>query len=272
MLTFVIGVPLLFSLVQGGSVEFNYDDQSEWLNFPGSQCGGFRQSPIDIDTDETADADDDFQALKFKNYGIPVDGEFENLATTVEFVPDTKGASVTNKFGEYILQQFHFHWGRNSFEGSEHTVDGEQYAAEIHFVHLKKGADPSDTAGDTFSVVAVLCKAANIPIHGIWKKLSPVPTDFKEKNHVRNLFYEDLLPNNRDYYHYKGSLTTPLCNEKVQWFVLKEPIDIPNAFLAKLRTVERDEDGTHLTNNFRYTQPLNYRTVTEFGTDGDDSG
>lgn len=252
------------------AVEFNYDDQSEWLTFLESQCGGDRQSPINIKTSKTRRAGKGFGPLVFKKYNCPVDGEFENMATNVEFVPNVKKATLTNKFGKYILQQFHFHWGRNKFEGSEHTVNGNQFAAEIHFVHLKEGASPSDTAGDTFSVVAVLCKAANIPVKGIWKTLSPVPTDFEEKNEVEDLVYNTLLPNNRDYYHYEGSLTTPLCNETVQWFVLQHPIEIPKAFLADLRNVERDEFGTLLTNNFRDVQPLNNRVVTKFNSDGDD--
>ncbi|MDP7545896.1 MAG: carbonic anhydrase family protein, partial [Alphaproteobacteria bacterium] len=34
----------------------------------------------------------------------------------------------------------------------------------------------------------------------------------------------DLLPANRRYYHFVGSLTTPPCSEGVQWHVLKQPI------------------------------------------------
>ena len=137
--------------------DFNYDCQCAWLLCPESQCGGNRQSPINIDTDET-EKNNNLIALQFNNYEDAVDGEFENLGTTVEFVPEEKDATLTNHLGTYDLLQFHFHWGRDSSEGSEHRVDGKQFAAEIHFVHLKQGASPSDTAGDTFSVVAVLLK------------------------------------------------------------------------------------------------------------------
>jgi hypothetical protein len=33
--------------------------------------------------------------------------------------------------GTYRLQQFHCHWGSTSDKGSEHTVDGQSYAAEV---------------------------------------------------------------------------------------------------------------------------------------------
>ena len=34
--------------------------------------------------------------------------------------------------GEYHLGQFHFHWGSAEDKGSEHTVDGKRYFAEVH--------------------------------------------------------------------------------------------------------------------------------------------
>lgn len=34
----------------------------------------------------------------------------------------------------YQLAQFHFHWGPNDKEGSEHTVDGKQYPLEVRKV------------------------------------------------------------------------------------------------------------------------------------------
>ena len=35
---------------------------------------------------------------------------------------------------KYILDSFHFHWG-SAENGSEHTIDGKMFAAEMHFVH-----------------------------------------------------------------------------------------------------------------------------------------
>ena len=32
---------------------------------------------------------------------------------------------------EYELWQFHAHWGNDSSKGSEHTVEGKTYAAEV---------------------------------------------------------------------------------------------------------------------------------------------
>jgi carbonic anhydrase len=38
-----------------------------------------------------------------------------------------------------------------------------------------------------------------------------------------------LLPSKRSYYRYEGSLTTPPCDESVDWFVLTEPIHVAEA-------------------------------------------
>lgn len=33
--------------------------------------------------------------------------------------------------GKYIIEQFHFHWGNTSIEGSEHTINGSSYSLEV---------------------------------------------------------------------------------------------------------------------------------------------
>ncbi|RXG62038.1 Carbonic anhydrase 13 [Armadillidium vulgare] len=39
---------------------------------------------------------------------------------------------------EFVLEQFHCHWGKSDKSGSEHTVDGTMYPAELHLVHWNK--------------------------------------------------------------------------------------------------------------------------------------
>lgn len=43
-------------------------------------------------------------------------------------VYNVSGGGLT---GTYTTVQFHFHWGANNTVGSEHTVNGKQYAAEV---------------------------------------------------------------------------------------------------------------------------------------------
>ena len=43
-------------------------------------------------------------------------------------VLELSGGPLTKK---YKFEQFHFHWGNNDSEGSEHRVNGKMYPAEV---------------------------------------------------------------------------------------------------------------------------------------------
>lgn len=45
--------------------------------------------------------------------------------------------------GTYRLKQFHFHWGASDDKGSEHTVDGTKYPAEVTM--LRDDSDKSQS-------------------------------------------------------------------------------------------------------------------------------
>lgn len=100
-----------------------------------------------------------------------------------------------------------------------------------------------------------------MPISGVWAQLDPTRvTDSGETFSVSDLLYSDLLPESRDYYYTPGGFTSPPCLEIVQWFVLKERIQVPSAYLEQLRTM-RFDDGSLMLTNHRDAQPLNDRTV-----------
>ena len=52
------------------------------------------------------------------------------------FNPDKILHSFYNKgtVRSHILVQFHFHWGENNYQGSEHYIDGDKFAAEVSLV------------------------------------------------------------------------------------------------------------------------------------------
>jgi carbonic anhydrase len=62
-----------------------------------------------------------------------------------------------------------------------------------------------------------------------------------------------LLPKDKGYYMYTGSLTVPPCTENIQWHVLKTPIEISADQLARF--------GRLYPMNARPTQPRNDRDV-----------
>jgi carbonic anhydrase len=64
-----------------------------------------------------------------------------------------------------------------------------------------------------------------------------------------------LLPDNRAYWTYMGSLTTPPCTEGVLWMVLKQPVQVASEQVAIFSRVFR--------NNSRPVQAVNGRLIKE---------
>ena len=255
----------LFETCYGAGIQFSYSDQSAWLNLPGSQCGGNRQSPIDIVTNNLEDGNDiGLTELAMQNFDNPVDGTWSNTGSTLIFTPDSSATVATTRtyLGEYNLKQFHFHWGADSQEGSENRVNGNQYSGELHFVHMRESS-MSIYDGDRFTVVAVFIESdENMELSGIWEILSNI-SDFNQSLSVSNIVYNDLLPESLDYYYFNGSLTTPPCNETVQWVVLQSYIFAPADFFETLHTTP-EKNGEELESNFRDVQNLNGRQVYQY--------
>jgi carbonic anhydrase len=63
----------------------------------------------------------------------------------------------------------------------------------------------------------------------------------------------ELLPRDKGYYAFAGSLTTPPCSEDVKWFVLKTPIQISADEVARFARV--------YPMNARPVQELNARDI-----------
>lgn len=63
---------------------------------------------------------------------------------------------------DYVIEQFHSHWGSDVHKGSEHTVDGVCFAGELHLVHWNhtKYSSFAEAAGkpDGLAVLGVFLK------------------------------------------------------------------------------------------------------------------
>ena len=122
------------------------------------------------------------------------------------------GNSIEVSGRRYELLQFHFH------RPSEERIDGRQFDMVAHLVH-------KDVDG-RLAVVAVLLNrgAAQPLIQSVWNNL---PLEKGEEQPVRSpIDLNALLPAERSYYTYMGSLTTPPCTEGVMWMVMKTPVQI----------------------------------------------
>ncbi len=143
----------------------------------------------------------------------------------------------------FELKQFHFH------SPSENHIDGKSFPLEAHFVHVDKNGD--------IAVIAVMFKegAANPELEKIWTNMPNKEGDSKALK-LKSIA-KDLLPKDKHYYRFNGSLTTPPCTEGVRWFVLKQPMTISKEQIKKFH------DDTMHHNNNRPIQPLDARMIVE---------
>lgn len=200
-----------------------------------SACNGKNQSPINL----TSFVDADLKSIAFAYQ--PGGNEILNNGHTIQ-VNYENGSHIRIDDTQFALKQFHFH------APSENLIDGKSYPLEVHLVHADKNGN--------LAVVAVMFNEGeeNQALAEIWPS---IPKAVNEKKPLSNKFAADkLLPDNRDYYRYNGSLTTPPCTEGVRWLVMKNPVTVSKAQL------EIFSQALHHVNN-RPVQKINARSVLE---------
>jgi carbonic anhydrase len=201
-----------------------------------SACAlGKTQSPIDIRDDVAKQAD--LPAINF-DYKASTLKIIDNGHTIqINYAP---GSSITVGGKQYELVQFHFH------KPSEEKLNGKSYDMVAHLVHR-------DQEGK-LAVVAVLLATtgANPLIKTLWDNL-PKKKETETAVDAVKINVADLLPTNKAYYTFAGSLTTPPCSEGVTWFVLKNPTSISADESARF--------ARSYPMNARPVQPLNGREV-----------
>ncbi|KAJ8380691.1 hypothetical protein SKAU_G00014690 [Synaphobranchus kaupii] len=231
----------------------------KWVeNFP--IADGPRQSPVNIVPGE-AQYDSALQALSLKydpstSRGIVNSGH----SFQVDFADDDDSSSLTGGpiSGTYRLRQFHFHWGGSDDRGSEHTVAGTKYAAELHLVHWNtKYPSFGDAASqpDGLAVVGVFLQVggAGAQLQTVLGALDAIKAKGQQTT-FENFDPTVLLPGSLDYWTYDGSLTTPPLLESVTWIVLKEPISVSSDQMSKFRSLlftAEGEDASCMMDNFR---------------------
>jgi carbonic anhydrase len=170
-----------------------------------SCASGKRQSPIDIREGIRVQLDPvqfEYQPSTFR--------VLDNGHTIqVNVAP---GNSIEVMGRRYELVQFHFH------RPSEERIDGRQFDMVAHLVH-------KDLDG-RLAVVAVLLERGSVHplVQSVWNNL---PLEKGDEVPARGtLDLNRLLPQQREYFTYMGSLTTPPCSEGVLWMVMKQPVPI----------------------------------------------
>ncbi len=198
-------------------------------------AAGKNQSPVNL----TAMIDGNLPEISFAYQAGG--NEIINNGHTVQ-VNYRAGSSITLGGQLFELKQFHFH------APSENTIEGNAFALEAHFVHADKDGN--------LAVIGVMFNEgeANPELEKAWAQM---PEKANEKQTLTSAVdAAALLPSNRDYYRFNGSLTTPPCTEGVRWLVLKTPLT------ASAAQIEKFTHTMHHPNN-RPIQPINARIVVE---------
>lgn len=238
------------------------------------QAAGESQSPINIDTHGAIfDIDlptnmhwsnDRLGSAKLSNtgHGFQVQMQSDVVLT---------GGPLT---GDYVFKQFHMHWGLRDGWGSEHTLDGRSFPAELHIVHMNRKYNSMKEAQENADGLAVVSfffelGAPNAELAQVFSSLHKVQYRDETLDDLRPIRFTNFLANvssthGDDYYTYSGSLTTPPCAECVTWIVMARQLTLSADQLEHMRQTcvsRRGEKEARCVDNFRPPVPLGTKRV-----------
>jgi carbonic anhydrase len=201
-----------------------------------AQCKmGHHQSPVDISNPRKAV----LPPIQFHYRSSPLHIIDNGHTIQINYAP---GSFMLVGEKKYELRQFHFH------RPSEEKINGKRFDMTVHLVHMDEDGK--------LAVVAVLLQEGNdnALVRELWTDL-PHEKEKEELFEKVQIDISQMLPSDRSYYTFSGSLTTPPCSEDVTWFVLKHPVTISAAEISQFSQLYRDDA--------RPTQPLYDRVVLE---------
>ncbi len=205
--------------------------------------GGRSQSPIDLPLHAGAAGitqivfDYKPTKLNLANNGHTIQAEYD------------PGSTMSLDGKRYELLQFHFH------VPSEHRLGGIEYPMEAHLVH--RASDGALAVVGVFfygglrDKPGIAASTAKTPVlDKLWQSLPSKGVTIRKADTVD---VSGLLPFDRSYVTYEGSLTTPPCTEGVRWLLLTTPVLAGQSHVEKFLAI--------VGRNARPPQPLNGRMV-----------
>ncbi|KAG2452134.1 hypothetical protein HYH02_003166 [Chlamydomonas schloesseri] len=141
-----------------------------------------------------------------------------------------------------VPTQFHFH------STSEHMLAGKIFPLELHIVH-KITEKLEACKGGCFSVTGILFQLDNGPDNELLEAIfAHMPTregTFTNLPAGTAIKLGELLPTDRDYVTYEGSLTTPPCSEGLLWHVMTHPQRISFGQWNRYRLAVGEKECNH---------------------------
>jgi len=248
-----------------GEEEWNYSDKGpDTWGAKFSTCRGDRQSPINIQGDWVT-TERPLQ-IQLMNISIGDSGmvKMENDGTTMKMslvntssLPRLSGGDLSH---DYTFAQAHFHWGANNSQGSEHQIDRMVMPMEMHVVHYKASfpsfeAAVAEDLPDSLAVVGIFFQVSNLDEEEDFSETIEQMKKIENAQNSTEFRPTQLFPFLKDLdlssvYGYQGSLTTPTCNQIIEWIVVRKPLKIGKEQIKIFRSL-RDRSGHPLVNNFR---------------------
>jgi len=240
---------------------------SEWSKWYPVAKTGTRQSPVDI-VPSSCSPDQSLSDLKYQYTPAPIKMINTGSSWRMDFSADGSHLSGGPLGDEYKVLQMHAHWGDKPGKGSEHTFEGKMFDAELHIVHYNtKYGDPSVAVDkpDGLAVLGMFIKTGkeHPELDTLCKNLKEIPTKDSSVQLQNTLDPSNILPGNKTFFTYPGSLTTPPLFESVTWIVFKEPIEMSEGQLNTMRALKigQDSDCECMVNNYRPPCSLGARKI-----------
>ena len=222
--------------------EWTFRENKDWKqNY--SNCNLLNQSPINIDSELVTNCKA-LCDLKIVYKASKCNVQFKNGLLTIYY---DDGSYILYKNIYYKLEKITIH------TPSMHTIDHEKYDMEICFFH---------SAGNNKGGVIISCLYQDGPHYGDAETffnqfINDIPAfdiDFQEEIEVSKKWSAELLiPGNRSFYVYKGSIPFPPCDEQYYNIVMDN--------IGHLGTTNFKLLKKYLGSNIRPIQPLNNRQV-----------
>ncbi|XP_068226658.1 carbonic anhydrase-related protein 10-like [Palaemon carinicauda] len=171
---------------------------------------------------------------------------------------------------KYQVSHVQLHFGAGDQRGSEHTVNGTAFPAELQVYGFNSQlfSNFSEAVTRAHGVVA-LSVLLQIGLQG-HAGLRPLTDGIQRvqwagtASVVERVSIRGLLPDSHHYITYDGSLTQPPCHETVTWILLNRPVYITKQQMHGLRQVRQGSKNipkAKMVNNYRPTQQLYHRPL-----------
>jgi len=167
---------------------------------------GQRQSPINIEGTDPV-----IMHRLVTDYKVaPIEIKNNSHSVTMTYSKNSL-LKVGAKF--FTLNSISFH------TPAEHTVAGQVFPMSVQFKHRGPGGN--------WAIIETLVKEGRENIAATeFLANFPLEPGQTMKQPMVLVNARDLMPTDKAYYRYMGSLTTPPCSEGVSWYILKKPIQL----------------------------------------------